>query len=103
MCVCVCVCVYTYRERERERVNSGTSQVAVAVKNLPANVGDIREEGSIPGSGRSPGGGHGNPFQHSCWEKPMDRGAWWTTGPQRVQHDRSDWQGHMCILTLMCL
>ena len=42
------------------------------VMNLPANVGDV---GSIPGSGRSPGGGHGNPSQYSCLENPMDRGA----------------------------
>ena len=46
------------------------------VKNLPANAGD---EGSIPGSGRSPGGGNGNPLQYSCLENPMDRGAWWAT------------------------
>ena len=42
----------------------------------PASGGDIRDTGSIPGLGRSPGGGHGNPFQYSCLEKPMDRGAW---------------------------
>ena len=47
------------------------------VKNLPANAGDIRDEGSIPGSGRSPGGGSGNPLQYSCLEDPMDRGTWW--------------------------
>ena len=49
------------------------------VKNPPANAGDLRDEGSIPGSGRSPGGGLGNPLQHSCLENPMDRGAWWAT------------------------
>ena len=47
------------------------------VKKLPANAGDIRDRGSIPGSGRSPGGGRGNPFQYSCLESHMDRGAWW--------------------------
>ena len=47
------------------------------VKNLPANAGDIRDAGSIPGSGRSPGGGNGNPHQYSCLENPMDRGDWW--------------------------
>ena len=52
------------------------SQVALEINNLPANAGDIREAGSLPGSGRSPGGGHGNPLQHSCLENPMDRGAW---------------------------
>ena len=48
----------------------------LVVKNLPANAGDV---GSIPGVGRSSGGGHGNPLQYSCLENPMDRGAWWTT------------------------
>ena len=46
------------------------------IKNSPANVGDIRNLGSIPGSGRSPGEGNGNPFQYSCLENPMDREAW---------------------------
>ena len=49
------------------------------VKNLPASVGDIRDVGSIPGLGRSPGGGHGNPLQYSCLGNPMDRGAWQAT------------------------
>ena len=53
----------------------GASQVVLVVENPPANVGDIRYAGSIPGSGRSPGGGHGNPLQYSCLENPMDRGA----------------------------
>ena len=52
------------------------SQVALVVKNLPANARDIRDAGSIPGLGRSPGGGHSNPFQYSCLENPMNRGAW---------------------------
>ena len=51
------------------------SQVALVVKNLPANGGDIRDGGLIPGLGRSPGGGHGNPVQYFCLENPMDRGA----------------------------
>ena len=49
------------------------------VKNLPANAGDIRDMGSIPESGRSPGKGHGNSLQYSCLENPMDRGAWLAT------------------------
>ena len=49
------------------------------VKNLPANAGDIRDTGSFPGAGRSPGGGHGNLLQYSCLENPMDRRAWWAT------------------------
>ena len=48
-------------------------------KNMPANARDIRDTGSIPGSGRSPGGGHGNPLQYFYLENPMDRGAWWAT------------------------
>jgi hypothetical protein len=47
------------------------------VKNLPASAGDARGMGSIPGSGRSPGVGNGNPLQYSCLENPVDRGAWW--------------------------
>ena len=50
------------------------------VKNLPANAGDIRDSGSIPGSRRSPGGGHGIPLQGSCLENPRDSVlAWWAT------------------------
>ena len=66
MCgVCVCVCIHVR-----------FSQVALVVKNLPANAGDVRDVGSIPGSGRSPGGGNGNPLQYSCLGSPMDRRAW---------------------------
>ena len=46
--------------------------------NLPANTGDIRDTGTVPGSGRSPGGGHGNPAQYFCLENPIDREAWRT-------------------------
>ena len=49
------------------------------VKNPLANTGDIRDVGSIPGRGRFPGGGHGNPVQYSCLENPRGRGAWWAT------------------------
>ena len=59
-----------------------------SAKNLPANAGDIRHVGSIPGSGRSPGGRHGNPLQYSCLESPMDSGAWWA-GVQRVTKSRT--------------
>ena len=55
------------------------SQVVLVVKNPPANAADIRKEDSIPGLGRSPGDGNGNPLQCSCLENPMDRGAWWAT------------------------
>ena len=47
------------------------------LKNPPANAGDVRDPGWIPGLGRSPGGGNGNPLQYFCLENPMDRGAWW--------------------------
>ena len=57
----------------------GASQVALAVKNSPVNAGDMRDVGLIPGLGRSPGGGHGNPLQYSCLENPMDREAWQDT------------------------
>ena len=49
------------------------------VKNPPANAGDTGDACSIPGWGRSPGGGNGNPLQYSCLENPMDRGAWQAT------------------------
>ena len=59
------------------------------VKNPPANAGDTRDAGSIPGSGRYPGEGNGNPPQSSCLGNHVDRGAWWTTvcGVTRVGHD----------------
>ena len=49
------------------------------MKNHSANAGDTRDMGLILGSGRSPGGGHGNSIQYSCLENPMDKGAWWAT------------------------
>ena len=64
------------------------------VKNPPANAGDM---GSIPGSGRSPGEGNGNPLQYSCLEYPMDRGAWQATihgGHKRVGHNLMTKQQH---------
>ena len=69
--------------------NLRASQVVLVVKNLPASAGNVRDESSVPGSGRSPGGGHGNPFQYSCLENCMDRGAWGLLfiGSQRVGHD----------------
>ena len=54
----------------------GASQVMLVVKNQPANRGDMRDEASVPGLGRSSGGGHGNPVQYSCLEDPMNRGTW---------------------------
>ena len=61
------------------KVGMRAFQVALAVKNLPANAGDVRDTGSIPASGRSPGEGTGNPLQYSCLENPKDRRALWAT------------------------
>ena len=71
-------------EVAKETWNSGhvaswSSSVALVVKNLPANTGDIRDVGSIPGSGRSPGVWNGKPLQYSCWENLIDRGTPWAT------------------------
>ena len=63
------------------------SQVMLVVKNPPANAGDIRDLGLIPGLGRSFGGGHGDPLQYSCLENPVDRGAWQAT----VQSATKNW------------
>ena len=57
--------------------NARASQVVLVVKNPAANAGDAGDTGLIPGSGRSPGGGHGSPLQYSCLENPMHRGACW--------------------------
>ena len=56
-----------------------SSQMALVVKKPPANAGDIRDAGLIPGLGRSPGEGNSNPLQYSFLENSMDRGAWWVT------------------------
>jgi len=55
------------------------AEVALVVKNLPANAGDVRDAGLTPGSGRSPGGGNGYPLQYFCLKNPMDRGDWRVT------------------------
>ena len=60
-------------------INIFICQLAPLVKNPAANTGDIRDAGSIPGSGRSPEGGYGYPLQYCCLEYPMDRGAWRAT------------------------
>ena len=57
--------------------------MALAIKNLPANAEDVRDVGSISGSGRFLGGGYGNPLQHSCLENRMDRGRLQSTGLQK--------------------
>ena len=60
------------------------------VKNPPANAEDVRDMGSIPGLGRSPGGGHGNLLQYSCLENPMDRGAWRATVHRVAESDMTE-------------
>ena len=60
------------------------------VNNLPANAEDARHAGSIPGSGRSPGKGNGNPLQYSCLENPKDRGVWWATVHGVAELDTTD-------------
>ena len=60
------------------------------VKNSPVNAGDKRDTGMIPGLGRSPGEGHGNPLQYSCLGNPMDRGAWWTTVHRVAELDMTE-------------
>ena len=62
--------------------------MVLTVKNPPANAGDIRDSGLTPGLGRSPGGGHSNPFQYSCLKNPMDRRAWWAA----VQWVTKNWR-----------
>ena len=73
----MCIYIYTYIHSYTHIY--GASQVVLVVKNLPADVGDIRDEGSILEKGRSPGGGNDTPLQYSCLENPMDGGAWWAT------------------------
>ena len=69
-------------------VLSTAVDLGLRVKNLPANVGDVRDTGSISGLRRSPGGGHGNPLQYSCLENLMDREAWQAT-VHRVAKNRT--------------
>ena len=75
---------YFLRKLTREIKIKELSQVVLVVKNLPDNAGDIRDPGSIPGLGRSPGEVHGNP-QYSCLENPVDRGAWQATVHRATQ------------------
>ena len=78
-------------------------------RNLPPNAGDIRDVGSIPGSGRSPGGGNGNALQYFCLENPMDRGAWRDIVPDgvakswtRLSVHAYAWITHHCSVACVC-
>ena len=66
------------------------------VKNPPANAGDLRDVGSIFGSGRSLGGGNGKPFQYSHLENPMDRGAWWIAAHRVAESDMTEVTHQAC-------
>ena len=83
--------------------------MTVVVKNPPAKTGDIRDESTIPQSGRSSGGGHGYPLQYSCVENPMDREAWQTTVHRvtqcQTQLKRLSTQVYVCVCvyTYVCV
>ena len=66
------------------------SQVAQVIKNLPVSAGAEGDTSSIPGLGRSPGEGKGNPLQYSCLENPMDRGAWWAAVHGETESDTTE-------------
>ena len=74
-----------------------------AIKNLPANAGDLRDAGLICGWGRSPGEGNGTPLQYSCLENPMDGGAWWAAvhgvAKSQTQLNRGAWWVTVCVLS----
>ena len=83
------------KKKKKPYSKSWASQVALAVKNSPTSAGDIRDAGSIPRLGRSPGGGNSNPLQCSCLENPRDREAWWAI-VHRVTESRTQ------LSTLAC-
>ena len=71
------------------------------IKDTPVNAGDSRDVGSIPGLGRSPGLGNGNPLQYSCQENSMDRGAWWATVHEVAESDMTE-QLILSLFKLVC-
>ena len=88
VCITESLC-FTLEVNTRVYLTCGPSQVALVVKSPPASVGDIRDVGLVPGSGRSLGEGNGYPIQYSCLGNPMDRGAWGlqSIGLQKVRRD----------------
>ena len=91
--ICVCVYIYThvyiYTYTHIYSIQ-WASQVAQVVKNPSTNAGNKRDASSIPGLGRSPGVGNGNPLQYSCLENSMDRKAWWATVHGAAESDRAE-------------
>ena len=73
------------------------AQLALMVKKPHANAGDVRDAGSVPGSGRFPGGRHGRPLQCSCLGNPMDRGAWGAMAHGVAESDRTAVTQHACM------
>ena len=69
----------------------GASQVVLVVKNSPASAGNAKDSGSVPLSGRSPGGWNGNSLQYSCLGNPVDIGAWWATVCGVTESDTTEW------------
>ena len=67
------------------------------VKNPSANAGDIRDVGSVPGSGRSPGGGHSNPLQYFFLENPMNKKVWWAVVQRFTESDLTETTYHACM------
>ena len=86
------------------KYNLGFPQIIVVkvlvVKDPPSNAGAARDTISIPVSGRTPGGGHGNPLQYSCLENPKDRGAWWATQSIGLQRIEQNWSNLACLYEL---
>ena len=78
----------------------GDSQVLLVVKNPVDNAGDVRDTGSTPGLGRSPGEVNGYPVQYSCLENPMDRRAWWATVHGATESDATEVTSHTCTSNL---
>ena len=76
--------------------------MVLVVKNLPANARDVGDVHWIPGLGRSPGGDHGNPFQHSCLENLMDRGAQRVTKSQTLLKQLSSHTSHLLFQVFLC-
>ena len=80
-----------------DNLNTGASEMALVVNNLPTSSGNVKDAGLTPGLRRSPGGRHGNPLQYSYLENPMDRGAWWAIVHWVAKSDMTEVTYHTCI------